>query len=63
MTGQADMVLVVVGVRPETALAADAGATLGIKGAIAVDPMMRTGLPDVLRRRGLRDHPPPAARR
>jgi NADPH-dependent 2,4-dienoyl-CoA reductase/sulfur reductase-like enzyme len=43
----ADMVLVVVGVRPETALAGDAGATLGHKGAIAVDPMMRTGLPDI----------------
>jgi len=43
----ADMVLVVVGVRPETALAADAGATLGSKGAITVDPMMRTGLPDI----------------
>ena len=42
------MVLVVVGVRPETTLAADAGATLGVKGAIAVDPGMRTGLPDVL---------------
>ena len=41
------MVLVVVGVRPETALAADAGATLGVKGAIAVDPGMRTGLPDI----------------
>ena len=47
VTRPADMVLVVVGVRPETALAADAGATLGSKGAIAVDPMMRTGLPDV----------------
>src|SRR6476661_7496418 len=47
VTCQADMVLVVVGVRPETALAADAGATLGSKGAIAVDPMMRTGLPDI----------------
>jgi NADPH-dependent 2,4-dienoyl-CoA reductase/sulfur reductase-like enzyme len=47
VTRQADMVLVVVGVRPETALAADAGATLGSKGAIAVDPMMRTGLPDI----------------
>jgi NADPH-dependent 2,4-dienoyl-CoA reductase/sulfur reductase-like enzyme len=47
VTRQADMVLVVVGVRPETALAADAGATLGVKGAIAVDPMMRTGLPDI----------------
>ena len=47
VTRPADMVLVVVGVRPETALAADAGATLGSKGAIAVDPMMRTGLPDI----------------
>jgi NADPH-dependent 2,4-dienoyl-CoA reductase/sulfur reductase-like enzyme len=47
VTRTADMVLVVVGVRPDTALAAEAGATLGVKGAIAVDPMMRTGLPDV----------------
>jgi NADPH-dependent 2,4-dienoyl-CoA reductase/sulfur reductase-like enzyme len=43
----ADMVLVVVGVRPETTLAAEAGATLGVRGAIAVDESMRTGLPDV----------------
>jgi NADPH-dependent 2,4-dienoyl-CoA reductase/sulfur reductase-like enzyme len=42
-----DMVLVVVGVRPETALAAEAGATLGVKGAIAVDKQMRTNVPDV----------------
>jgi NADPH-dependent 2,4-dienoyl-CoA reductase/sulfur reductase-like enzyme len=48
VTRTADMVLVVVGVRPETALAADAGAALGVRGAIAVDPGMRTGLPDVL---------------
>jgi NADPH-dependent 2,4-dienoyl-CoA reductase/sulfur reductase-like enzyme len=41
------MVLVVVGVRPEAALAAEAGAVLGVRGAIAVDPGMRTGLPDV----------------
>jgi NADPH-dependent 2,4-dienoyl-CoA reductase/sulfur reductase-like enzyme len=41
------MVLVVVGVRPETTLAAEAGAELGVRGAIAVDPGMRTGLPDV----------------
>jgi NADPH-dependent 2,4-dienoyl-CoA reductase/sulfur reductase-like enzyme len=47
VTRQADMVLVVVGVRPETTLAADAGATLGTRGAITVDPMMRTGLPDI----------------
>jgi NADPH-dependent 2,4-dienoyl-CoA reductase/sulfur reductase-like enzyme len=44
----ADMVLVVVGVRPETTLAAEAGATLGVKSAIAVDRRMRTHLPDVL---------------
>ena len=47
-TRAADIVLVVVGVRPETTLAADAGAELGVKGAIAVDPGMRTNLPDVL---------------
>ena len=47
VTRTADMVLVVVGVRPETALAAEAGATLGVRGAIAVDPGMRTGLPDI----------------
>ena len=42
-----DTVLVVVGVRPDTALAADAGAALGVRGAIAVDRAMRTNLPDV----------------
>jgi NADPH-dependent 2,4-dienoyl-CoA reductase/sulfur reductase-like enzyme len=47
VTRPADTVLVVVGVRPETALAADAGARLGVKGAIAVDRGMRTSLPDV----------------
>ena len=47
VTRAADMVLVVTGVRPETSLAADAGATLGPRGAIAVDPTMRTNLPDV----------------
>lgn len=43
----ADFVLVVVGVRPDTGLAADAGAQLGVKGAIVVDEAMRTNLPDV----------------
>jgi NADPH-dependent 2,4-dienoyl-CoA reductase/sulfur reductase-like enzyme len=43
----ADVVLVVVGVRPDTELAAEAGADLGARGAIAVDPGMRTNLPDV----------------
>jgi NADPH-dependent 2,4-dienoyl-CoA reductase/sulfur reductase-like enzyme len=47
VTRSADLVLVVVGVRPETTLAAEAGAELGVKGAIAVDPWMRTNLPDV----------------
>ena len=43
----ADVVLVVVGVRPDSDLAAAAGAELGAKGAIAVDLQMRTNLPDV----------------
>jgi NADPH-dependent 2,4-dienoyl-CoA reductase/sulfur reductase-like enzyme len=42
-----DMVLVVVGVRPDTELASAAGAELGAKGAITVDTQMRTNLPDV----------------
>ena len=44
----ADVVLVSVGVRPDTELAAAAGAELGVRGAIAVDRQMRTNLPDVL---------------
>jgi NADPH-dependent 2,4-dienoyl-CoA reductase/sulfur reductase-like enzyme len=47
VTRHADMALVVVGVRPDTALAATAGAQLSAGGAIAVDPAMRTNLPDV----------------
>ena len=47
VTRPADMVLVVVGVRPDTSLAASAGATLGARGAIAVDLCMRTNLPNV----------------
>jgi NADPH-dependent 2,4-dienoyl-CoA reductase/sulfur reductase-like enzyme len=47
LTRTVDFVLVVVGVRPDTELAADAGAELGIKGAIVVDDTMRTNLPDV----------------
>jgi NADPH-dependent 2,4-dienoyl-CoA reductase/sulfur reductase-like enzyme len=43
----ADMVLVVVGVRPDADLAKAAGAALGVKGAIAVDRGMRTSLPEV----------------
>jgi NADPH-dependent 2,4-dienoyl-CoA reductase/sulfur reductase-like enzyme len=47
LTRSADLVLVVVGVRPDTRLAAAAGATLGFKGAIAVDEQMRTNLPAI----------------
>lgn len=47
LTRTADMILVVVGVRPDTELAASAGAHLGVKGAIAVDEGMRTSLPGV----------------
>src|SRR5215831_10759593 len=47
ITRTADMVLVVVGVRPDTELAASAGAALGFKNVIAVDRQMRTNLPDV----------------
>src|SRR5215831_10318596 len=43
----ADMVLVVVGVRADTGLAANAGVALGFKNAIAVDRQMRTNVPDV----------------
>lgn len=43
----ADLVLVVVGVRPNTQLLVDAGATLGAGAAIVVDRGMRTALPHV----------------
>lgn len=42
-----DLVLVVTGVRPETGLAASAGADLGARGAVWVDRAMRTSLPGV----------------
>jgi NADPH-dependent 2,4-dienoyl-CoA reductase/sulfur reductase-like enzyme len=47
LTRSLDLVLFVVGVRPDTDLAATAGATLGTKGAIAIDRQMRTNLPDI----------------
>jgi NADPH-dependent 2,4-dienoyl-CoA reductase/sulfur reductase-like enzyme len=43
----ADIVLVVTGVRPDSGLAASAGALLSVKGTIAVDRAMRTSLPGV----------------
>jgi NADPH-dependent 2,4-dienoyl-CoA reductase/sulfur reductase-like enzyme len=48
LTAFADMVLVVVGVRPDTALAASAGVELGVGDAIGVDREMRTNLVGVL---------------
>jgi NADPH-dependent 2,4-dienoyl-CoA reductase/sulfur reductase-like enzyme len=47
VTRHADVVLVVVGVRPDVQLAASSGVALGEKGAIAVDRGMRTNLPNV----------------
>jgi NADPH-dependent 2,4-dienoyl-CoA reductase/sulfur reductase-like enzyme len=46
-TRAADLVLVVVGVRPNTSLLTAAGATTGAGGAVVVDEQMRTGLPHV----------------
>jgi NADPH-dependent 2,4-dienoyl-CoA reductase/sulfur reductase-like enzyme len=43
----ADVVLISVGVKPETTLAVSAGAGLGVRGAISVDRRMRTNLTDV----------------
>jgi NADPH-dependent 2,4-dienoyl-CoA reductase/sulfur reductase-like enzyme len=42
-----DLVLVVVGVRPDSELAAAAGAELGVRRAIKVDTQMHTNVPDV----------------
>jgi NADPH-dependent 2,4-dienoyl-CoA reductase/sulfur reductase-like enzyme len=47
LTRTVELILVVVGVRPDTELAADAGVERGIKGAIVVDEAMRTNRPDV----------------
>ena len=44
----ADLVLVVVGVRPDSDLAEAAGVATGVRGALRVDRQMRTNLPDVL---------------
>ncbi|SDB80451.1 NADPH-dependent 2,4-dienoyl-CoA reductase, sulfur reductase [Raineyella antarctica] len=46
-TFRADLVVVVVGVRPDTRLAVEAGVPTGAKGALVVDDHLRTALPDV----------------
>jgi NADPH-dependent 2,4-dienoyl-CoA reductase/sulfur reductase-like enzyme len=43
----ADVVLIVVSVRPDTSLAREAGIELGLRDAIRVDRMMRTTVPDI----------------
>jgi NADPH-dependent 2,4-dienoyl-CoA reductase/sulfur reductase-like enzyme len=47
-SASADLVLVVVGVRPDTDLAVAAGVETGVRGALRVDRRMRTNLPNVL---------------
>jgi NADPH-dependent 2,4-dienoyl-CoA reductase/sulfur reductase-like enzyme len=47
-SASADLVLVVVGVRPDTDLAVAAGLETGVRGALRVDRHMRTNLPDLL---------------
>jgi len=44
---EADLVLLALGVRPNVALAREAGVALGETGAVATDTQMRTNLPDV----------------
>ena len=44
---EADMVLLAIGVRPETRLAADTGLALGPRGGIRVDEFLRTSDPDI----------------
>jgi len=43
-----DIVVLAVGVRPNTELARDAGLTIGPRGGIVVDAQMRTSAPDIL---------------
>ncbi len=43
----ADMVVLAIGVTPDTALAKEAGLELGIKGAIVVSDRMETSVPDI----------------
>lgn len=61
-TRTVDLVLVVVGVRPDTALAATAGAALGVKGRHHGGQAHADQPAQCLRRRGLRRHSPSAAR-
>lgn len=46
-TLHADMVVMAIGVAPETTLAKDAGIQLGLKGSIVVNDRMETSVPDI----------------
>ena len=48
-SANADLVLVAVGCRPSTTLAAEAGIQTGIKGAIKVNRRMQTNVSDIYR--------------
>lgn len=43
----ADMVVLAIGITPDTALAKEAGLELGIKGSIVVNERMETSVPDI----------------
>src|ERR1035437_10122617 len=47
LRAQGDIVRVRAGVQPDTKLSRDAGASVGVRGAISVDRQMRTGLPKI----------------
>ena len=51
---RADMVVLAIGVVPDTALAKEAGLELGIKGSIVVNERMETSIPDYLRLQEMR---------
>lgn len=44
---QADLIILAIGVTPDSRLAAEAGLKLGIKGSIAVNDRMETSVPDI----------------
>jgi len=57
-----EMVIMAVGVRPNAALARDAGLAIGSFGGILVDKCMRTSDPDIYAGGGLRGNTPPCER-
>ena len=62
-TLSADMVILSVGVRPNTALAQSAGIKLGITGGIWVDEYLQTSVPDIYAVGDVIEYPHPIARK